>query len=216
MSKNHFQTLGLKPGSSVDDVKKAYRYYASKYHPDKQAGDTFFKDRFQEVKEAYDFLMDDAKRKQLEQYLQSQGGEYNKKKSGNTLDDLSRAENRRDERRKKSFYLSDKITVNAEYVYANGQSYNLSYHDNVFMGKAADQNSNLLGIILVIAGIITTAFYFGVFLAAYGIYLIYKADYLVYLVGADGDKPVIRTSRKKAKRIVKSIEMALRANKEMK
>lgn len=216
MSKNHFQTLGLTPGCSTVDIKKAYRDYAAKYHPDKQDGDPFFEERFKEVKEAYDFLMNDEKRKELERsLLSSDRHSSSRQRTGSVIDDLLREEEEKRQRRKKSFYLSDQITVNAEYVYANGQSYNLSYHDNVFMAKVDDQNSSLWGIILIIAGVVTTAFFFGVFLIAYGIFLLYKADYLVYLVAFDGDKPIIRTSKKKANKIVKAIELAISTNKEM-
>ena len=46
-----FVTLTLE-----DEIKAAYREYVVKFHPDKHNGDTFFKERFQEVQEAYDYL----------------------------------------------------------------------------------------------------------------------------------------------------------------
>lgn len=54
--KNYYQILGLEEGSNLDEIKAAYRKYVIKFHPDKHNGDNFFKERFQEVQEAYDYL----------------------------------------------------------------------------------------------------------------------------------------------------------------
>lgn len=56
--KNHYQTLGIKRDASNDDIKKAYRKLAQKFHPDKNDGDKFFEERFKEIKEAYEILSD--------------------------------------------------------------------------------------------------------------------------------------------------------------
>jgi|SRR5690554_727342 len=54
--KNHYQTLGIKRDASNDDIKKAYRKLAQKFHPDKNGGDKFFEERFKEIQEAYEIL----------------------------------------------------------------------------------------------------------------------------------------------------------------
>ena len=56
--KNHYQTLGIKRDASNDDIKKAYRKLAQKFHPDKNDGDKFFEERFKEIQEAYETLSD--------------------------------------------------------------------------------------------------------------------------------------------------------------
>ncbi|XP_045209989.2 uncharacterized protein LOC123561578 isoform X1 [Mercenaria mercenaria] len=61
MTKNHFHTLGLKPGCSEDDVKKAYRTLAKKYHPDKNK-DHGAEEKFKEIAAAYDVLKSNDRR----------------------------------------------------------------------------------------------------------------------------------------------------------
>jgi DnaJ-domain-containing protein 1 len=60
--KNYYDILEVSLTASIDQVKKAFRQKAIKYHPDKHFGDKFFEDRFIEVKEAYDMLSDLQKR----------------------------------------------------------------------------------------------------------------------------------------------------------
>src|SRR5882762_9894140 len=60
--KNYYQILGLDRDATVEDIRKAYRTYAAKFHPDKHEGDAFFEERFKEVKEAYEILSDAGNR----------------------------------------------------------------------------------------------------------------------------------------------------------
>ncbi len=71
--KNYYDTLGVEKNASKDDVKKAFRKLAQKYHPDKSGGDD---KKFKEINEAYQVLSDDAKRKEYDTYGQvfSHGG----------------------------------------------------------------------------------------------------------------------------------------------
>jgi len=55
--KDYYSILGLENGASLEEIKIAYREYAKKFHPDKHNGDEFFKERFQEVQEAYEYLI---------------------------------------------------------------------------------------------------------------------------------------------------------------
>jgi molecular chaperone DnaJ len=63
-----YDTLGVKKGASADEIKKAYRKLASKYHPDKNPGDTSAEEKFKEVQTAYDVLSDPEKRKQYDAF----------------------------------------------------------------------------------------------------------------------------------------------------
>ena len=65
MSKEYYKILGLKETASKDDIKKAYRKLAVKYHPDKNKGSHSTK-KFQKISEAYHALSDKSKRKEYD------------------------------------------------------------------------------------------------------------------------------------------------------
>ncbi|MEJ7608917.1 MAG: molecular chaperone DnaJ [Bryobacteraceae bacterium] len=65
---DHYETLGVPRSAAEDDIRKAYRRLARKYHPDLNPGDKTAEDRFKSVQEAYDILNDDKKRKMYDQY----------------------------------------------------------------------------------------------------------------------------------------------------
>lgn len=71
MSKDYYNTLGIKKGASKDEVKKAFRKLAHKYHPDKNGGDDI---KFKEVSEAYNVLSDEKKRNEYDTYGSTFGG----------------------------------------------------------------------------------------------------------------------------------------------
>lgn len=71
MSKrDYYEVLGLQKNASADEIKKAYRRLAMKYHPDRNSGDgaAEAEDKFKEVKEAYEVLSDDQKRAAYDQF----------------------------------------------------------------------------------------------------------------------------------------------------
>jgi DnaJ-class molecular chaperone len=69
MIKNYYQLLDISNDASSDDIKKAYRLYAKKFHPDKHDGDKFFEERFKEVQEAYDVLSNSNEREAYDEKL---------------------------------------------------------------------------------------------------------------------------------------------------
>lgn len=69
--KDYYYFLGLNIDASTEDIKKTYRKLSLKYHPDKNTDDQFFADRFREVQEAYETLMDTERRRIYDQQLTS-------------------------------------------------------------------------------------------------------------------------------------------------
>ena len=65
MTKDYYETLGVARDASKDEIKKAFRKLAHKYHPDKAGGDPA---KFREVSEAYSVLSDDKKRAEYNAY----------------------------------------------------------------------------------------------------------------------------------------------------
>src|ERR1700691_1000895 len=64
---DYYETLSVSRGSSDDEIRKAYRKFARKYHPDLNPGDKAAEDRFKNVQEAYDVLSDTKKRQMYDQ-----------------------------------------------------------------------------------------------------------------------------------------------------
>ncbi|MFW5755437.1 MAG: DnaJ C-terminal domain-containing protein [Tangfeifania sp.] len=65
--KDYYKILGVSKNASQEEIKKAYRKLAVKYHPDKTQGDKKSEDRFKEIGEAYEVLKDPEKRKKYDQ-----------------------------------------------------------------------------------------------------------------------------------------------------
>jgi len=66
--KDYYQVLGLKKGASSQEIKKAYRKLAIKYHPDKNPGNKEAEEKFKEINEAYAVLSDSQKKAQYDQF----------------------------------------------------------------------------------------------------------------------------------------------------
>ena len=66
--RDYYEVLGVSKGASEDEIKKAYRQSAKKYHPDLHPGDKECEEKFKEVNEAYEVLSDKDKKARYDQY----------------------------------------------------------------------------------------------------------------------------------------------------
>lgn len=66
--RDYYEVLGLKKGASDDEIKKAFRKMAMKYHPDKNPGDKTAEENFKEVNEAYAVLSDPDKKSKYDRF----------------------------------------------------------------------------------------------------------------------------------------------------
>ncbi len=67
-TKDYYSTLGVKKTASADEIRKAFRKLARKYHPDVNPGDKKAEEKFKEISEANDVLSDEKKRKVFDQF----------------------------------------------------------------------------------------------------------------------------------------------------
>ncbi len=67
-NKDYYSILGIKKDAKADEIKKAYRRLARKFHPDVNPNDKSAEEKFKEVQEAYDVLSDEKKRKVFDRF----------------------------------------------------------------------------------------------------------------------------------------------------
>ena len=76
--RDYYDILGVSKGSTADEIKKAYRKKAIKYHPDKNPDNKEAEEKFKEAAEAYEVLSNDEKRQRYDQFghagVDGQGG----------------------------------------------------------------------------------------------------------------------------------------------
>ena len=66
--RDYYEVLGVSKDASAEDIKRAYRKNAMKYHPDRNPGDKEAEEKFKELGEAYEVLSDPDKKARYDQY----------------------------------------------------------------------------------------------------------------------------------------------------
>ncbi|MDD7794542.1 molecular chaperone DnaJ [Clostridium sp. 'White wine YQ'] len=75
-SKDYYEVLEIQKGASDDEIKKAFRKLAIKYHPDKNQGNAEAEEKFKEINEAYQVLSDPQKKAQYDQFGTADGAGF--------------------------------------------------------------------------------------------------------------------------------------------
>ena len=88
--RDYYEVLGVSKDASADDLKKAYRKLAMKYHPDRNPGDKEAEEKFKEAAEAYDVLNDPDKRARYDRFGHAglEGGGFGGSGGGMSMDDI--------------------------------------------------------------------------------------------------------------------------------
>ena len=87
--RDYYEVLGLSKGATAEEIKKAYRKVAIKFHPDKNQGDKAAEEKFKEAAEAYEVLSNPQKKQQYDQFghdgMRGGGGGFGQ---GMSMDDI--------------------------------------------------------------------------------------------------------------------------------
>jgi len=224
MIKNYYQMLGLLESATKDEIKSAFRVYATKFHPNKQNNDKFFEERFKEIKEAYDVLIDDNRRQVYDLKLKNQ----NSGRSSSTFgfshgfhqDDFyyefqkkrQKEEEEEKAKRQRVYYTSKNLLLNGLYINCNGQSYNLADFDNATIRKDDSSIFVTLGMMSIIVGILTITLFIGIVFITLGILALFHKDYLIIGASKTGDIPLLKGRKRQMKKIALLINKAIADN----
>ena len=218
--KNYYQILGLESGASNESIKKAYRLRAQKLHPDKHDNDAFFAEQFKELKEAYDVLSDEVKRRN---YDLSFSRQYNSAKEGQSAkhrtQDLSKptgAQQKPARVKRQTIYYRDKsVIVNGLEVICVDKTYKLSWYKAAEIKKMRRTISHFWGLASIVAGLLTlNMIYIGIILLYIGFAIIFYRSYALMLVNTLGKNQIFKGSKRRMRKIAKKINTAIKENAE--
>lgn len=109
-NKDYYNILGVEKSCSQDDIKKAYRKLAKKYHPDLNNGRKTYEEKLKDINEAYEVLGDSIKRKAYDEKANRQqykaNYSYSSYKDSYNFEEDLRARERKYESPKESYYSS--------------------------------------------------------------------------------------------------------------
>ncbi|AFY37931.1 heat shock protein DnaJ domain protein [[Leptolyngbya] sp. PCC 7376] len=96
--RNYYEILGVPRNASSDEIKRAFRRLARRYHPDVNPGDKVAEEKFKDINEAYEILSDDGRRSQYDQFSRAVNNKYtrpgfNRTQNRNKRNDFSQFAN---------------------------------------------------------------------------------------------------------------------------
>lgn len=103
--KDYYYILGINKDASSENVKKAYKKLSLKLHPDQNNGDKFFEERFKEINEAYETLIDVSKRNNYD--LNFINPNYNVSSTESAKNDSDSQKKNADKKRKGAYTKQD-------------------------------------------------------------------------------------------------------------
>ncbi|MDO6676622.1 DnaJ domain-containing protein [Tenacibaculum sp. 1B UA] len=222
MNENYYQILGLEPNCSKEEIKKAYKNYASKFHPDKHNGDPFFEEQFKKIKEAYDFLINNFERNKFNSNFNQRKYNYNQSRNSYSKSHNNNHKAQKEElekikkekikkKRKTLYYVDDKITINGGNLFVNNFSYKIADIDYILIKKATSTNSKTYAPILILLGIFTLTFIIGIFFLSAGIAGLFHKEYILIIYYKENHIPIIKGKKKYIEKIEMSLNSALKA-----
>lgn len=113
---DYYYILGLSPEATGEEIKQAYRKLATKFHPDKNAGDQYFAEMFKQIQEAYEILGDDDRRAAYDDKCMKSSGSHQ------TMPGTPQRRRKKHEIPKVVSFSSNRNTVHS------GQEITLSWH----------------------------------------------------------------------------------------
>ncbi|MCF0243110.1 MAG: DnaJ domain-containing protein [Treponema sp.] len=147
---NYYEILGVQKNATTDEIKKAYRNLAFKYHPDRNPGDKVAEEKFKKITEAYDVLGDESKRKMYDMgaYSTNSRTSYSNGSYSNTYRNTYSSGNPFEEwfRANESYNSGEQEQQQKRYYYYNSNNNSRNYSKKTIRKRII---TNILKIIFV-------------------------------------------------------------------